>query len=193
MESTINVVDYNPVWPQQFQDLKTIFNDALRDHIISIEHVGSTSVPGLAAKPILDIDIIIKDKVQLNKIIPIVTLLGYQFMGDMGIKDRHAFNAISDLSPDTGRGTLWPKHHLYCCIEGSLSLNNHLLFRNALRNDPAAAAKYAELKKKLALTTNDIDCYVESKSAFIAEILSMAGISSDSVKEVIEQNRKSNL
>lgn len=189
MKTTINVVDYNPAWPQQFQDLKTIFNNALGDHVI-IEHVGSTAVPGLAAKPILDIDLIIKDEAQLSTIVPIIKALGYQFMGDMGIKDRYAFNSVSELSPDTGIGTLWPKHHLYCCINDSLSLNNHLLFRDALRSDPTVAAKYGELKKKLALTTRDMDCYVESKSAFIAETLNQAGLSSDLIKEVIEQNRK---
>jgi GrpB-like predicted nucleotidyltransferase (UPF0157 family) len=190
MASIINVVDYNPDWPLQFQDLKTIFNNALGDNAIAIEHIGSTSVPDLAAKPILDIDIIVKDEAQLNIVIPVITLLGYKFVGDLGIKDRYAFNPVSDLSPYTVTNTLWSKHHLYCCIEGSLSLDNHLLFRNALRNSPTLAFEYGELKKRLASVTTDIDVYIESKSSFIAGVLKKAGLSSAHVKEIFDQNKK---
>lgn len=186
----ILVVDYHPSCPQQFQALKEVFSAALGDLIEAIEHVGSTSVPGLAAKPILDLDIIVKEEAQLHQVIPILTALGYTYVGEMGIKDRHAFNSSSDLSPTIGNGTLWPAHHLYCCISGSLALNNHLLFRDALRKDPELAFEYGQLKKKIALVNTDIDAYVTLKSPFIANVMDKAGLSSDLIKEVVEQNKK---
>jgi GrpB-like predicted nucleotidyltransferase (UPF0157 family) len=186
----ITVVDYDTSWPQQFQKIRSVLDDALRNIPIAIEHVGSTSVPGLAAKPVLDIDIVVEDKIQLNKVIPIVVLLGYQFAGDLGIKDRYAFKANSNQSPVDGAATVWPKHNLYCCIQGSISLSNHLLFRDALRSSPALAAEYGELKKRLADATDDIDVYVESKSAFIAGVLATQGIKAAHIEEVIAQNKK---
>ncbi len=104
MKGSIDIVTYNHEWPQQFQELKAVYSSALGDQVISIEHVGSTSVPGLAAKPVLDIDIIVADEAHLNKVIPVIVLLGYQFMGDMGIKDRYAFKRLSEFSPDKGTG-----------------------------------------------------------------------------------------
>jgi GrpB-like predicted nucleotidyltransferase (UPF0157 family) len=189
MKGDIEIVDYDSRWPQQFQELKAVYNSVLGDLIISIEHVGSTAVAGLEAKPIIDIDIVVADERQLNKIIPSVALLGYQFRGDLGIKDRYAFRRVSELSPDNGNGVVWPDHHLYCCLEGSLSLNNHLLFRDALRAAPILAKQYGDLKKKLALMTDDMDVYVESKSSFIAEVLYQAGISSIQIEDIVAQNK----
>lgn len=186
----ISIVDYDPNWAQQFQDLKDVFNDALKNDNIAIEHVGSTAVPGLASKPILDIDIIVGDENQLDEVTAVLATLGYDFCGDMGIKDRYAFQPISDLSPFTAANRIWPTHHLYCCIAGSISLQNHVLFRDALRRSPKLAHEYGALKTAIALTTQDIDVYVESKSSFIANVLERAGLSKDSVNDVISQNRK---
>lgn len=93
----ISIVDYDPNWAQQFQDLKDVFNDALKNDNIAIEHVGSTAVPGLASKPILDIDIIVDDENQLDEVTAVLVTLGYDFCGDMGIKDRYAFNRFRIL------------------------------------------------------------------------------------------------
>lgn len=184
----INVEDYNPNWPQQFQAIKEILMLMAGKYIETIEHVGSTSVPGLAAKPILDVDIIVKDEATLHQALPMLRAIGYNFAGDMDVKDRYAFHSRSNLSPNTGEGTVWPAHNLYCCIAGSLALKNHLSFRDALRNAPELALEYGELKKKIALKTTDIDTYVSLKSPFIAKVLDIAGFSSDQIKETIEQN-----
>lgn len=189
MKGNIEIVDYDYNWPQQFQELKVVYSSVLGNDIISIEHIGSTSVPGLAAKPILDIDIVVSDEQQLNKITPLLALLGYQLRGDLGIKDRYAFKQVSELSPNNGSGVLRPNHHLYCCLEGSLSLNNHLLFRDALRDVPLLAKQYGDLKKKLALMTDDMDIYVESKSSFIAGVLAQSGISSTQIEDIVAQNK----
>ena len=186
----ISIVDYDPNWAQQFQDLKDVFNDVLKNDNVAIEHVGSTAVPGLASKPILDIDIIVDDENQLDEVITFLATLGYDFCGDMGIKDRYAFQPISDLSPFTAFSRIWPKHNLYCCIAGSISLQNHILFRDALRRSPKLAREYGALKATIALTTQDIAIYVESKSRFIANVLEREGLSEESINDVILQNRK---
>lgn len=187
---TINVVAYDPQWPEQFEELRSIFAAALANHIIAIEHVGSTAIPGSVAKPVLDIDIIVADEIHLNKVIPVIALLGYRYMGEQGIPGRYVFKAVSKKSPDTNTGILRPKHHLYCCLENSISLTNHLLFRDALRNDDNLVRRYGELKKSLALTAADMDVYVEGKSDFIAGVLQLAGLSEKHIKNITIQNKQ---
>lgn len=143
--NNIEVTVYNPLWPEQFEALKAIYAHCLGECIQGIEHVGSTSVPGLAAKPVLDIDLIITDEQQLREVTTRLVSLGYQFMGDLGIKDRYAFKAMP-TTPDTGTPKTWPTHNLYCCVQNSVSLRNHLALRDALRNDPELKAEYGALK-----------------------------------------------
>lgn len=186
----ISIVPYNSQWPLQFQRLKAVFDDALSGMQLPVEHVGSTAVPGMVAKPVLDIDIVIENDEQLQLVIPAITRLGYHFVGDRGIKGRYAFKALSPHSPLTGNGTVWPAHHLYCCLKSSDSLRNHLLFKNALINSPLLAKQYAELKIQLAYNTDDMDVYVESKGGFIAGVLKDAGFDIRAIEDIIEQNRK---
>ncbi len=189
MKRTIRIEEYNPLWQGQFEELKAIYSKYLGDAIKRVEHVGSTAVPGLAAKPVLDIDLVITDEKKLTAIIPVLEKIGYQFMGEMGIKDRYSFKACSESTPVTGMQKKWPAHHLYCCLENSSSLNNHLLLRNALRADPVLAKEYGRLKKMLAETKEDMDDYVEGKSDFIAKILLMEGVLKSDVDEISRQNR----
>lgn len=191
MNKKIEIVSYNPEWPKQFELLKAVYTQLLGTLLLSLEHVGSTSVPGLAAKPVLDIDLVIVDAHQLQPIIPVLETAGYAFRGDQGIKDRYAFSAKSRLAPDTGSGQLWPAHHLYCCVANSTSLSNHILLRDALRRDAILREDYSILKKKLAIAAQgDIDKYVEGKSDFISNILRHEGLSANDVNNIIQQNRK---
>jgi GrpB-like predicted nucleotidyltransferase (UPF0157 family) len=188
----IAVLDYDPEWAVQFNELKQIVEVQLSGLILGIEHVGSTAVVGLAAKPIIDIDIIIDDVSHLNKIIPKLADLGYVFRGDLGIQDRYAFSATTDCVPITPSGRKWLRHHLYCCILGSPSLENHLILRDALRNNPALVKEYALLKKQLAdLHPYDMDAYIEGKSSFIGQILEQGGMSQTKIDDIERQNRKS--
>jgi GrpB-like predicted nucleotidyltransferase (UPF0157 family) len=191
MESSrIEIEAYNPLWADQFEQLKALYNHYLKDSIKQVEHVGSTSVPGLAAKPILDIDLVIEEEQMLREVIPVLEQLGYTFMGDQGIKDRYAFRANAVTTPDTGTHKIWPKHHLYCCLESSISLKNHLIVREVLRTDPEVRTAYQRLKIELAQTAADIDEYVEGKSDFIVGILVRAGISEQDVQSITDQNKK---
>ncbi|MBN9399259.1 MAG: GrpB family protein ['Candidatus Kapabacteria' thiocyanatum] len=190
MNSAILIEEYDPAWQEQFTRLRDVYASHLGHLVIGIEHVGSTSVPGLAAKPVLDIDLIVTDEGKLGHVIPILEGLGYEYAGDLGIKDRYMFRMPSASVPMTGDGTVWPKHHLYCCIEHSISLTNHLLLRNALRADAELATEYGRVKKGLAAAVTDIDDYVEGKSAFIAGVLSREGIAEADIEDIAEQNRK---
>ncbi len=157
-----------------------------------IEHIGSTAVAGLAAKPILDIDLIIDHEAVLHEVSVILVNAGYTFLGDQGIRDRYAFRALSVFAPENGSGRAWPVHHLYCCIAGSPALTNHLLLRNALRRDAALRTAYEALKKKLAVSVQgDMAAYVEGKSNFISSLLHREGMAADTIAGIIHQNKKS--
>ncbi|KQC00678.1 GrpB family protein [Pedobacter sp. Hv1] len=188
----IEIAAYNPVWKDQFEELKNVYALYLKDIVKGIEHVGSTAVPGLAAKPVLDIDLVIDNETKLQKVISVLTGLGYEFRGDLGIKDRYAFRANSIATPNTGTHQAWPKHHLYCCIANSVSLNNHLTLRNALRADPTLRIEYDQLKKDLANATTDMEVYIEGKSDFIAKVLSQNGLAMSEIEDIIKQNLKKN-
>lgn len=165
----IEVVDYDAAWPERFAILRDRLEPAVGDVAIAIEHVGSTSVPGLAAKPVIDIDVIVH-AANLPIAIERITALGYEHLGEMGVPQREAFRAPDDL----------PRHNLYVTVDGCVSLRNHLAVRDYLRANPEAARAYGELKKKLAVTCEgDIDRYVAGKSEFISAILSRSGLSEE--------------
>lgn len=158
------VVDYDPTWPNMFEALQRPVWEAVRDVAISVEHVGSTAVPGLAAKPIIDIDVVLASSANMPEAIGRLATLGYVHHGNLGIEDREAFASPQGL----------PAHHLYVCPQGSAALANHLALRDFLRRDSVAAAKYGRIKKQLAARyPDDIDGYVAGQADFIlTEILS---------------------
>lgn len=172
----IIVVEYSEAWPQVFEDLKKVYEKYLGGLVIDIQHVGSTAVPGLAAKPVIDIDLIIENGERLQPVITQLEQLDYIYEGDLGIKDREAFKRKSDQTPADGSNRIWPVHHLYCCINNSAPVRNHLQLRDYLRSHPEKVSAYGELKKKLAAQFPfDIDQYVEHKTAFITEALKETG------------------
>ena len=188
----IFVEDHSPEWALTFQQLKSIYQLHLGGLVRDIQHVGSTSVPGLAAKPVIDIDIIIDDRNNLAPIIEKLALLGYGHQGNLGITDRESFMRKSDKTPLGGSLRSWPKHNLYVCPAESISLKNHLALRDFLRNNPTKAKEYGELKKRLASEhPNDIDLYVELKTPFILAILKDAGFDDGALSGIREENKSS--
>lgn len=171
----IRVVDYDSQWPRQFAALRTRLEAAVGAWALSIEHVGSTSVPGLAAKPILDIDIVIASSEVLPQVIASLAALGYSHVGDRGVPGREAFK-----QPDTE-----VRHHLYVCLQGCSALANHLTIRDHLRSHPEDVKAYGDLKKQLAETfTHDIDGYVDGKTELLVDILARAGFSQAWLDEI---------
>ena len=129
----IVVLPYDEGWKEGFRKIEAELRAALGDLALCIEHVGSTSVPGLAAKPIIDIDVVIGDRAALRPVIDALQRIGYRHEGDLGIRDREAF------AYDEERKAHLPKHHLYVCPADSRELARHLRFRDRLRADPEAA------------------------------------------------------
>ena len=142
---------YSPDWPRFFKDIKREIENALYGIDYNIEHIGSTSVPYLDAKPIIDIDIIYSTQADFLRIKAGLEKAGYYHNGDQGIKDREVFkrdgksvNAILDSV----------KHHLYVCPVNSQALERHLLSRDYLRKNNWARLEYQQMKYELAEKAN---------------------------------------
>jgi len=161
MSSAISIEDYDPRWAQRFESLRSRIALALGPLAAVIEHVGSTAVPGLAAKPIIDLDVLLQSDTDLPLVIGKLELMGYRHRGDLGIPGREAFQAPPDEFP----------HHLYVCLPENLEFRRHLAFRNHLRAHPDDADAYSSLKRDLAETLADRDAYTQAKSAFVEQIL----------------------
>jgi GrpB-like predicted nucleotidyltransferase (UPF0157 family) len=170
--TAIEVVPYDPEWPRTFEVLQASLRRALGDIVVEVEHVGSTAVPGLAAKPILDLDVVIPSRDSLPVAVSRLAALGYRHEGDLGVSGREAFARDASDVPRDGSRREWPPHHLYACAADSPELRRHLVFRDWLRRDRAAADEYARLKQRLAVTHRfDRDAYTNSKSEFIKTAL----------------------
>jgi GrpB-like predicted nucleotidyltransferase (UPF0157 family) len=157
-EDSITIHEYDPSWPALFAKLAARIQTALGDLVLRVEHVGSTAVPGLAAKPVIDLDVVLPARADVAEAIRLLAGLGYEHEGDLGIPGRNAFGVPEGE----------PRHHLYLLLEGASELRRHLAFREALRRDPALRARYASLKRSLAtMYARDRSAYTEGKSAFI--------------------------
>lgn len=183
---------YNPNWKTEFKNIKQVIATELSDIIpqVDIQHVGSTSIQGLFAKPILDLDIIITDKASLNGITLRLEKIGYSSKGEQGIPGRFAFRQISELSPLTPTNRKWQSHHLYVCYADSLALKNHLLFRDILKSNEDLKNEYSKLKKSLTdnpgITREE---YTSRKTEFIISVLTTAGLDEKSLQEITDTNR----
>jgi GrpB-like predicted nucleotidyltransferase (UPF0157 family) len=165
---TVVVIEYDPEWPRRFEDLRARIWPAVAGVADRIEHVGSTSVPGLAAKPIIDMTIVVRRQADVPPAIDRLATLGYRHLGNLDIEDREAFEHPAGL----------PRHHLYVCPEGTIGIVNQLAVRDYLRADPDVARRYGELKQRLATQfPNDIESYVFGKTDFVVEVLRGAGLS----------------
>lgn len=161
------VEDYNPKWKDEFERIKDELNTVLSNKVISIEHVGSTSVKGLAAKPIIDIDIIISNN--FKEVKSLLESIGYIHEGNLGISGREAF-AYKNKDH-------LMMHHLYVCNEDSQELHNHLTFRDYLRTHLEDKNRYSLIKKEMALKyPEDIDSYIEGKQPVILDIYRKCGL-----------------
>lgn len=173
------VVDYDPSWPDTFEALRREVWPAVREVALSIEHVGSTAVPGLAAKPVIDMDVIVAARDRVAEAIARLGALGYVHRGNLGIEDREAFSSAQRL----------PTHHLYLCVQGSAALANHLALRDYLRRNPAAVAQYGRLKKELAAEfPDDVDRYGAAKTDRILTMLRSASIPETWLQAIREAN-----
>jgi GrpB-like predicted nucleotidyltransferase (UPF0157 family) len=164
----IVVVEYDPGWADRFELLRREYAAAMAAAgvpVVAIEHVGSTSVPGLAAKPIIDCDIVVAQS-HVAAASNVLVSLGFTPLGELGIPLRWAFKEPARLS-----GT-----NTYVIMDGCLSLRNHLGVRGVLRADAALREEYAAVKRAAGARAANIDEYGQAKTAVIQKILAAAGL-----------------
>ncbi len=142
---------HNPAWIQDFEKISKLIDDALQNLFVSIEHVGSTSIPHLAAKPIIDIDVVFANPKDFEAIKIRLEKMGYAHHGNQGIPDREVFKrngASKDIVLDK------IAHHLYVCPSDSEELQKHILFRDYLLANEEARVQYQKLKQEIAEEAN---------------------------------------
>lgn len=164
---------YTSNWIKYFEDVKREIENGLHGLDYTIEHVGSTSVPNLDSKPIIDIDIIYSRQSGFEKIKSGLLKIGYYHNGNQGIEDRDVFKRNSKLAHEILDGI---KHHLYVCPFNSNALERHILSRNFLRKNDWARLQYQQMKYELAIKANqDRKLYATLKELhandFIASII----------------------
>ncbi len=160
-KGVVRLVPYTSEWKRYFEQERAALQAALRDKILDIQHVGSTAIPGMLAKPIVDIAIAVADFDEARACIPLVEGLGYEYKGEFGIPHRHYFVK--------GDPRLF---HLHMSEIDSLEWQNTLLFRDYLRDHPGAASEYAQLKQRLAARfPQDREAYLDGKTEFVEGIL----------------------
>lgn len=161
----LEVVPYNPDWPRQYDRWQKLFARALSASALRIQHVGSTAVPGLAAKPVIDVQISVADVADEARYVPHLEAAGMQLRST---DDIHRF-----LRPVPGH----PRDvHVHVCAAGGAWEREHLLFRDYLWAHPAARDDYAEAKLAAVGTWHDDRwAYTEAKTGIILDILDAAG------------------
>lgn len=154
---------YDERWAGLFEAERTRLQNALRNDVLAVEHIGSTAVPGLAAKPILDIGVAVADFEAAFALVPRVEALGYTFRGEQGIPRRHYFVQ----GPHEKR-----THHLHMLEQSNPEWRDLLGFRDRLRAQPETVQAYEALKRQLAEQyPNDREGYTNGKYHFIRTVL----------------------
>jgi GrpB-like predicted nucleotidyltransferase (UPF0157 family) len=175
MGRPVIVVEHDPAWVDQFAQLRDVIAKRLGKLTLRVEHVGSTSVPGLAAKPILDINVVIESQADLPAVTERLATLGYYHEGDLGVAGREAFGPGDGTCPIVTGSRRWPRHHLYVCARDNPEHLRHMAFRDWLRGHEADAKRYGDLKRELArMHPNDVNAYTDGKKEFVENILARA-------------------
>ncbi|MBN1890210.1 MAG: GrpB family protein [Thermoflexales bacterium] len=161
----VRLVSYHPGWPRLFEEEKARLQAAVGAYVLDIQPIGSTSIPGGVAKPIIDIGIAVESFEGAFVCVGPMERLGYEYGGENGIPRRHYF---VKRVPDT-------THHVHMFEESNPAWGNHILFRDYMRKHPAAVEEYTALKLALAERfPRDRGAYTDGKAAFIERILCLA-------------------
>lgn len=163
------VLPYDEAWQNAFEAIKAEIESEIGDLACGVEHVGSTAVRGMSAKPCIDIDVVIEDYSVFDEVTRRLAGIGYEHEGDLGIKGREAFKYAD--KPHL------MAHHLYVCPKCSDELHRHITFRNFLRSNPDAVEKYSAVKEAAAkLYPDNIEKYIEYKSPIIEGLYAKCGL-----------------
>jgi GrpB-like predicted nucleotidyltransferase (UPF0157 family) len=160
---------YDPEWPRWFLRLQTFLYRNLVGTYYAVEHVGSTAVPGLWAKPIIDVDVVLREGKFDNAKSRLVAA-GYEYEGDKGVPGREAFRM-----KDEALKAALPPHHLYVLAADSDELRRHRVFRDFLLAHPDWVERLSAHKREVATRAGiDRQAYQEGKAAMVDEILTLA-------------------
>ena len=170
-QDIVLIEDYNPRWPEMYAQEKARILDAIGEYLIDIQHVGSTSIPGLSAKPIIDIMAVIRNVSLVEQCIKPLEALDYFYGGELGIPGRHYFRKPIDISQAKRA------FHLHMVEKGHEQWAMHQLFREYLLLHPESLREYDALKRELAAKHgSDRTAYTNAKAPFIESIIRAAVI-----------------
>lgn len=165
----IVVVDYDPEWARIYEEERHHIVELIGDCLEEIQHVGSTSIPGLAAKPIIDILAIVPNTRVVERCVKPLEILDYAYFGENGIPDRYYFRKPSDIRFHQHT------HHIHMMERGHEQVHKMLMFRDYSRRHPEAVQGYQDLKKELAIKySGDRAAYTDAKEPFVQSILRLA-------------------
>lgn len=155
------VTAYDERWPAAFEDAAAEICRVLEAGCLDVQHIGSTAVPGLAAKPVIDVLVEVVDIMAVDRFEAEFRKLGYQAKGENGLPGRRYFE----------RGGNERTHHVHCYEQGNPEIIRHLVFRDFLKANPQTAAAYGELKMELAKQYPlNIEQYIKGKQMMVEEI-----------------------
>ena len=159
----VEVIPHDPVWRDAFAAEAEKVAAALGENVVAVHHIGSTSIPHIYAKPVIDLLVEVMDIAEVEGRSAAMESLGYEVMGEYGIPGRRYFRKDDEEGSRT--------HHVHAFEAGSAEAERHLAFRDYMVAHPEEAQAYSELKKKLAKAhPQNIDGYMDGKDAFIKEM-----------------------
>ncbi len=161
MPQHITVVNYDPEWPSKYVRERDYITEILKDNCIAVYHIGSTSVPGLAAKPIIDIMAVVRSLEEVDTVADKFAEIGYEYLGEFGIKGRRYLRKGGDERTH--------QIHIFQADDWN-NIGRHLAFRDYMRTHEKERNEYAKIKKDLAQEfPYDIDGYCDGKENFVRE------------------------
>ena len=159
----VKVVPHNPQWRDAFEAEAKQVAAALGENVVAIHHIGSTAIPDIYAKPVVDLLVEVRDITEVDGRSSAMESLGYEVMGEYGIPGRRYFRKDSQKGIRT--------HNIHAFEAGSAEVERHLAFRDYMIAHPGDAQRYSELKRKLAEEhPQSMDGYMDGKDGFIKEM-----------------------
>lgn len=156
----VEVIAYQDEWPLQFEEEANRLKEIFTGELIDVHHIGSTSIQGLSAKPVIDIMPVAASIDRVDGLNDQMKKIGYEVMGEFGIPGRRFFRKGGDNRT----------HHIHVFEDGSEHIIRHLAFRDYLRTHPEEARQYGSLKEKLAREhPTDMEAYIDGKAHFVIE------------------------
>jgi GrpB-like predicted nucleotidyltransferase (UPF0157 family) len=159
----VEVVPHDPRWRDAFEAEARRVAAALGENVVAVQHIGSTAIPNIYAKPIIDLLVEVRDIAEVDGRSPAMESLGYEVMGEYGIPGRRYFRKDNREGIRT--------HHIHAFESGSAEVERHLAFRDYMIAHPLEAQRYSELKRRLAKEhPQSLEGYMDGKDGFIKEM-----------------------